>query len=120
MSDYDDEPERTVAPTKHSTRAKVALGVAIAAVVASAAMRSTVAGESQLAATAVGGDSSAILASTLGFAAVAILVIGAIIVALDPIITNRGRRMAVAALITAIAAPLLGAGLEALVAALFS
>jgi len=121
VSDYDDdEPERTVAPSKHSTRAKIALGIAAAAVVASAAMRSTVAGESELAATAVGGDSSAILASTLGFAAVAILVIGAIIAALDPIVTNRGRRMAVAALILAIASPLLGAGVEALISGLFS
>jgi len=109
MSESDAESERGPQPSKHSTRARVALGLAIAAVVGAALMSSTVAGESQLAATAGGGDSSAILASTLGFAAIVILVIAAIIASLDPIITDRGRAMAVAALVVALASPLVGA-----------
>jgi len=108
MSDLGEDLEPVATPSRHSTRAKIALGLALLAAVTAVLMRSTVAGESDLAATAVGGDSSAILATTLGFAAVVILVIAAIIASLEPLITNRGRPMAIVALIVALAAPLLG------------
>jgi hypothetical protein len=104
---YDDE--RAVAPSPTSVRSRVALGLAVAACITAVAIRTTVAGESALAQGAVTGDTTAILGSTLGFAAAAVLVIAAVIAALDPIITNRGRRLGVAAACLALGSPLIAA-----------
>lgn len=90
-------------------RPRVALGLAIAGFIVLALMGSTIAGDSELAQTATGGGGAggvAVLLSTFGLAAGVGFVIGAIIVALDPIIRDRGRRMGVAAIVVAVAAPL--------------
>jgi hypothetical protein len=90
-------------------RPRVALGLAIGGFVVLALMGSTIAGDSELAQTATGGGGAggvAVLLSTFGLMAGVVLVISAIIVALDPIIRDRGRRMGVAAIVVAVASPL--------------
>jgi len=90
-------------------RPRVALGLAIGGFVVLALMGSTIAGDSDLAQTATSGGGAggvAVLLSTFGLMAGVILVISAIIVALDPIIRDRGRRMGVAAIVVAVASPL--------------
>ena len=90
-------------------RPRVALGLAIGGFGVLALMGSTIAGDSELAQTAAGGGGAggvAVLLSTFGLMAGVVLVISAIIVALDPIIRDRGRRMGVAAIIVAVASPL--------------
>lgn len=99
---------RSRKPPAGSLGSKIALGLALAAVAVAAGMKSTVAGESQVGEAANAGDPVAIMVASYGFAAVVLLGLGAVLAAVDPVVTNRGRALGIAAISVAIASPLLG------------
>jgi hypothetical protein len=101
-------PETTRPGANRRPQAVAAFCLASAAAVSAALMKGTVAGESQLAAAAQSGNSPAILAATLGFATVVLLGLGAVLIAVDPIVTNRGRSLGIVAIAVAFGSPLIG------------
>ena len=82
-------------------------------------MASTVAGSSNLALAAGGAGpdaDAALLGVTMGFALGVLLGVATLIAAIDPIITNRGRGLAVTAGILALTSPLLVVALTQIIA----
>ncbi|WP_430592213.1 hypothetical protein [Humidisolicoccus flavus] len=115
--DDDDEPRREPGPPSFLTY--LALGMASGAIILAAFLRNTVSGNSELALAALEGDSGALLLSVLGFGGVVVLAIGALIVSIDPMIKNRGRGLAILALVLAFTSPLIGLVIETAVSAIF-
>lgn len=99
------EPE-SPPPSGPPVQARVALGLAIGAIVGLILMASTVDGTSELALSAVTGDSSAIFGATLGYATGVLLTLGALLLSVQPIAEDHGRRLAITAAALALTSPI--------------
>jgi hypothetical protein len=102
---WDDPEPEPAAPTGPPVQARLAIALSCGAVLGLAAMSSTVDGTSNLALSAVGGDSNAIILATMGYAAGIILTMAGLLVSIQPIERDHGRRIALIAAAIALTSP---------------
>lgn len=97
-------PESDRAASKR--RGAIALSLALLSVALFAGIRSTVAGTSGLATQIMDGNDATLLLVVIGFAVAAISGISALLISVEAISENRGRRRGIIAIILSVSAPL--------------
>lgn len=101
----DEQSHRT--DRKRPVQAWVALFLACVSLAVFIIMATTVAGTSELGQAAIDGERGAVFFSTMGFAAAVLLSLGSILLALKPVISGRGRGIAITAAVISASAPML-------------